>query len=106
LPGRPSPAWRPQEPAMHPDADRAHHELIDQIIARGSLWSRPLIAAFRATPRHYFLDRVHRQEGLGWYGIDPTAPDPEAVRLAYSDRALTTHLADPVPGRGAVAVSS
>ena len=41
---------------MHPDVAAAHNELVDRLIARGCLWSRPLVDAFRATPRHQFLD--------------------------------------------------
>ena len=41
-------------------ADAANQELVDRLIAEGALWSPPLIAAFRATPRHLFLHRVYQ----------------------------------------------
>src|SRR5262249_50735163 len=55
--GPPSaPATR--ERAMSSAANRANQQMVDRLIAQGTLWSPPLIAAFRATPRHRFLDRV------------------------------------------------
>src|SRR5260370_19438850 len=47
-------------------ADQVNQHMVDRLIAEGALWSRALIAAFRATPRHAFLDRVfqyHRKHG-------------------------------------------
>jgi protein-L-isoaspartate(D-aspartate) O-methyltransferase len=93
---------------MVPEIERAHHRLIDQLIARGALWSRPLIDAFRSTPRHRFLDRVYqfqRQEG-NWRVV-PTQPlDKAGLRLVYSDRALITHLSPSGPGQSPVPISS
>ena len=93
---------------MVPEIERAHHRLIDQLIARGALWSRPLIDAFRSTPRHRFLDRVYqfqRQEG-NW-GVVPTQPlDKAGLRLVFSDRALITHLSPSGPGQSPVPISS
>jgi protein-L-isoaspartate(D-aspartate) O-methyltransferase len=77
---------------MHERIGRAHHRLIDQLIARGALWSRPLIAAFRATPRHLFLPRIYDASKQGWRAIDTREPGPTELRLLYADRALTTRL--------------
>jgi protein-L-isoaspartate(D-aspartate) O-methyltransferase len=89
-------------------AEEANQRLVDQLIARGALWSPPLIAAFRATPRHRFLDRVwhyHRHHG-GWREIDTHAPGRQELRLLYSDRALTTRLSEPAPGLPPAPISS
>jgi protein-L-isoaspartate(D-aspartate) O-methyltransferase len=93
---------------MHPDVAAAHHGLVDRLIARGSLWSRPLVDAFRATPRHQFLDRVyyfHRRAGR-WLAVRTRPLRRGALRLVYSDRALTTHMSPEAPGRPPVAISS
>jgi protein-L-isoaspartate(D-aspartate) O-methyltransferase len=89
-------------------AEEAHHHLVDQLIARGALWSRPLLAAFRATPRHRFLDRVYhyqRQQG-GWRAVSTRTPGRAELRLLYSDRALTTRLSEPTSDLAAVPISS
>jgi protein-L-isoaspartate(D-aspartate) O-methyltransferase len=90
-------------------AEDANEELVDQLIGRGALWSGPLIAAFRATPRHRFLDRVfHFQRGSEgvWREVDTRQPGRSELRLLYSDRALTTRLSEPAGGRPAVPISS
>jgi protein-L-isoaspartate(D-aspartate) O-methyltransferase len=85
---------------MQPAAtDRANHDLVDRLIAQGALWSPPLIAAFRATPRHSFLDRVYqyqRKQGR-WREAVLHDPGPEELRLIYSDRALITRLSRAAP---------
>ena len=89
-------------------AEDANQHLVDQLIARGALWSPALIAAFRATPRHRFLPRVWhytRQRG-GWREILTHAPGRQELRLLYSDRALTTRLSEPAPGQPPVPISS
>jgi protein-L-isoaspartate(D-aspartate) O-methyltransferase len=93
---------------MHPAVERAHRQLIDRLIARGALWSRPLIDAFRSTPRHFFLDRVFaRESGLDSWQEVPTVPLRRlSLRLAYSDRALATRLSPPQLGRPQVPLSS
>ena len=75
-------------------ADRANQDLVDRLIAQGALWSAPLIAAFRATPRHRFLDRVfqYQRKQDRWREVVTCTPGPEEVRLLYSDRALITRL--------------
>jgi protein-L-isoaspartate(D-aspartate) O-methyltransferase len=91
-------------------AAQANQLLVDQMIAHGALWSRQLIAAFRATPRHLFLDRVYhflRDGGENvWREVDTHQPGRAELRLIYSDRALTTRMSEPVPGRSAVPISS
>lgn len=87
--------------------DEANQRLVNQLIARGALWSQPLIQAFRATPRHCFLRRVwhHEQQG-GWREVNTQTPGREALRLLYADRALTTRLSEPTPGLPPVPISS
>src|SRR6516162_1559401 len=93
---------------MSTAAEQANQRLVDQLIARGALWSRPLIEAFRATPRHRFLDRVwhyQRQQG-GWREVRTHAPGRHELRLLYADRALTTRLSEPAPGQPPAPISS
>jgi protein-L-isoaspartate(D-aspartate) O-methyltransferase len=88
--------------------EQANQQLVNQLIARGVLWSRPLIAAFRATPRHRFLDRVwhYQSQRGGWREIDTHAPGRHELRLLYADRALTTRLSEAEPGSAPVPISS
>jgi protein-L-isoaspartate(D-aspartate) O-methyltransferase len=88
-------------------AEQANRALVDQMIARGALWSRPLIEAFRATPRHRFLDRIYRPHPTElWQEVDTAHLGRGELRLLYSDRALTTHLSQPAGDRTAVPISS
>jgi protein-L-isoaspartate(D-aspartate) O-methyltransferase len=75
-------------------ADQANQELVDRLIAQGALWSPRLIAAFRATPRHRFLDRFFQyQRKLGhWHEVRTREPGMEELRQIYADRAIITHL--------------
>jgi protein-L-isoaspartate O-methyltransferase len=93
---------------MAPEIEQAHHRLIDQLIARGALWSQPLIAAFRSTPRHLFLDRVyHYQRQEDNWRVVPTQPlDKAGLKLVYSDRALITRLSPSGPGQSPLPISS
>jgi protein-L-isoaspartate(D-aspartate) O-methyltransferase len=92
---------------MDRTGDQANQRLVDQLIARGALWSQPLIAAFRATPRHRFLQRVwHYTRQHGWREVRTDAPGRQELRLLYSDRALTTRLSEPAPGQAPVPISS
>jgi protein-L-isoaspartate O-methyltransferase len=93
---------------MVAEIEQAHQRLIDQLIARGALWSRPLIAAFRSTPRHLFLDRVyHFQRQEGNWRVVPTQPlDKAGVKLVFSDRALITRLSPSGPGQSPTPISS
>src|SRR5262245_46880353 len=47
-------------------AAETHLALVDQILACGALWSPALLAAFRATPRQLFLDRLWSQREGRW----------------------------------------
>src|SRR5262245_46853392 len=86
-------------------ADEANHDLVDQLVAQGALRSPALIAAFRATPRHRFVDRVwHHRDGR-WRELARDALSDEEVRLVYNDRALTTRLLEGA-GQAALAISS
>jgi protein-L-isoaspartate(D-aspartate) O-methyltransferase len=82
-------------------AAQANHLMIDRLIADGALWSRPLIAAFRATPRHVFLDRVFQLQPKEqrWHEIITRHPGRREIAIVYSDRALITRLSQ--PGQGA-----
>lgn len=87
-------------------AETAHHDLIDQIIARGSLWSEALIAAFRATPRLYFLDRLYSHRDNRWRTVEVEDPTEEELGIVYSDRAITTRLSAAGTGEPICAISS
>src|SRR5262245_10718895 len=78
---------------MHP-ADQANQRMVDALIAEGALWSPELIAAFRATPRHRFLDRVFQFQAKNnrWREILSRDPGEEEIRLLYADQALITRL--------------
>src|SRR5262249_51067796 len=89
-----------------PTAAEVHQDLIDQLIARGTLWSADLIAAFRATPRHLFLDRVWSQSEKRWRDSDLDEAGDEELRLIYCDRAVTTRLTRTEQGEAPVAISS
>jgi protein-L-isoaspartate O-methyltransferase len=81
--------------------------MVDRLIAEGALWSRCLIAAFRATPRHRFLDRVflYQRKRESWRELITREPGWRELRVVYSDRALITRLSDPRAGVG-VPISS
>jgi protein-L-isoaspartate O-methyltransferase len=93
---------------MESAAEQANQEMIDRLIAEGALWMRPLIAAFRATPRHRFLDRVfqYQHKRNRWREVVTRDPGPEELQLVYSDRALVTHLSRPAPGGPRSPISS
>jgi protein-L-isoaspartate(D-aspartate) O-methyltransferase len=76
------------------------------MVARGALWSPALIAAFRATPRHLFLDRWWNHYEGKWREIDPIAPSAEDLNQIYADRAVTTRMSTPREGETMTAVSS
>jgi protein-L-isoaspartate(D-aspartate) O-methyltransferase len=95
---------------MRPSAaDQANDAMVDRMIGQGMLWSAPLIAAFRATPRHSFLDRVFifQRKHDRWRAVATQPPEgDEVLRLVYSDRALITKVHRPVSGGPDVPVSS
>src|SRR5437899_10647116 len=78
-------------------ADQANQQMVDRLISEGALWSVPIIAAFRHTPRHCFLDRVFQfaQKSERWREVITRDPGREELRIVYSDRALITHLSAP-----------
>ncbi len=93
---------------MSTAGEAANQHLVDQLIARGALWSPALIEAFRTTPRHLFLDRVYhfqRQQG-GWREVRTNTAGRHELRLLYADRALTTRLSEPTLGLPPVPISS
>jgi protein-L-isoaspartate(D-aspartate) O-methyltransferase len=89
-------------------AEQANLVMVDRQIAEGALWSRPLIAAFRATPRHRFLDRVfqYQRKQDRWREVITRDPGPEELRVLYADHALITHLSPPGRGEPQVPISS
>jgi protein-L-isoaspartate(D-aspartate) O-methyltransferase len=97
-----------QPAARPPEGLQANQDMVDRLIAQGALWSPALIAAFRATPRHLFLDRVYQynRKRSAWKEISTRRAGPEELRLAYTDRALITRLARPAPQAAPVPISS
>ncbi|MBY0525504.1 MAG: protein-L-isoaspartate O-methyltransferase [Gemmataceae bacterium] len=93
---------------MSTAADEANQQLVDSLIAEGALWSPALIAAFRATPRHHFLDRVFQFQPRTnhWHEVLTRDPDPEALKIVYADRALITRLSPAVGSQAPVPISS
>jgi protein-L-isoaspartate(D-aspartate) O-methyltransferase len=89
-------------------ADQANQQMVDRLISEGALWSRPIIAAFRATPRHRFLDRVFQfsRKSERWREVITRDPGREELRVVYSDRALITHLSSPAGHAGGMPTSS
>jgi protein-L-isoaspartate(D-aspartate) O-methyltransferase len=95
--------------AMQPAAaDQANQDMVDRLIAQGALWSPALIRAFRATPRHRFLDRIfqYQRKQNRWREVRTRHPGPEELRLVYTDKALITRLARPAPPGVPVPISS
>ena len=89
-------------------ADQANQQMIDRLIAEGTLWSPALSAAFRATPRHRFLPRVFifQRRHNRWREVRTEQLTPEDIRLVYSDRALITRLGSAARGTTPVPISS
>jgi protein-L-isoaspartate(D-aspartate) O-methyltransferase len=95
-----------RNPPMTP-AEHANLEMVDRLIAGEALWSRPLIEAFRQTPRHRFLDRVYQPGRDGtWRETDVREPDAAELAIVYSDRALTTRLSSDAAGEDRLPISS
>jgi protein-L-isoaspartate O-methyltransferase len=93
---------------MESAAEQANQEMVDRLIAEGALWLQPLIAAFRATPRHRFVDRVfqYQHKRNRWREVVTRDPGPEELQIVYSDRALVTHLSRPGHGGTCSPISS
>lgn len=92
------PGFRQRKEAMQSlAADQANQRMVDRMIAEGALWSPALIAAFRVTPRHKFLEHVfqYHKNSEEWREIQTRDPTPENLDLIYSDRALITRLTSP-----------
>jgi protein-L-isoaspartate(D-aspartate) O-methyltransferase len=90
-------------------ADLANQAMVDRMIGQGVLWSPSLIAAFRATPRHRFLDRIYLflRKHDRWKTVVTQPPEgDELLRLVYADRALITKIARPIPGGPELPTSS
>ncbi len=89
-------------------ADQVNEHMVDRLITEGALWSAPVIAAFRATPRHRFLDRVfqYHRKSNSWREIITRDPGRDELRIVYSDRALITHLSSPGRNEPPVPISS
>jgi protein-L-isoaspartate(D-aspartate) O-methyltransferase len=87
---------------------QANQQMVDRLIAEGALWSPALIAAFRATPRHAFLDRIFQfaRKQERWREIIVRDPGLDELRLVYADRALVTKLGSPGSGLPMVPISS
>jgi len=79
----------------------ANQRMVDRLIAEGALWSPALIAAFRQTPRHRFLERVFvfQQRHEGWRDVNTREAQGKEIDLLYSDRALITRLASGEAGQ-------
>jgi protein-L-isoaspartate(D-aspartate) O-methyltransferase len=90
------------------EAEQANQLMVDRLITEGALWSPALIAAFRATPRHRFLDRVfqYQRKHNRWREVLTREPGPDELNLVYSDRALITHVSSPGRDRPGLAISS
>src|SRR6267142_772003 len=90
------------------DAEGYNQELVDRLIAMGAAWSPPVIAAFRATPRHRFLDRVFRyiRKPKRWRELITRQPNDQDLQVVYSDRALITGLSGAENTPDAVPISS
>jgi protein-L-isoaspartate(D-aspartate) O-methyltransferase len=88
--------------------ERANQLMVDRLIAQGALWSPALIAAFRQTPRHRFLDRVYVYHAKGecWRKMATRRRGAQQLRLVYSDRALITRLSSPSDRMPCVPISS
>lgn len=93
---------------MGTNAEEANRKMVDRLIALGALWSKPLIEAFRATPRHCFLKRIwhYQNHNGGWREVDADALGRQELRMLYADRALTTRLSEPALGLPPVPISS
>src|SRR5262245_54842118 len=81
------------------DPAAANERLVEQMILQGALWSPALIAAFRATPRHQFLDRafIYQRKHRRWREIITRDPGPRELEIVYADRAWITRLSRDAP---------
>ena len=87
--------------------DRAH-QLAEDLVAAGKLWSAPWREAICAVPRHELVPDVLRRDPDGsWHRLDTTTDQGrrEWLELVYSNTALLSAVADP-PGSGSLRSSS
>ncbi len=96
------------EPMQPSAADQTNQQMVDRLIAEGTLWSPGLIAAFRATPRHRFIDRLFQylRKSDRWREVITRDPGPEELRQVYADRALITRLSPAAAGGAELPISS
>ena len=74
--------------------------LVDDLAAKGAVRSVQVAAAMATVPRHAFI--TGHYAGPGHTQVDPEAPDPDLLGLAYADRGIMTH----IPGDAACGYSS
>jgi methyltransferase of ATP-grasp peptide maturase system len=89
-------------------ADRVH-QLAEQLVAAGKLWSPPWREAVCAVPRHELVPDVLRREPDGsWHRLDTTTAQGrrEWLDQVYSNNALLTAVADPAGPRSLRSSSS
>jgi len=88
--------------------ERANEQMVDRLVALGAAWSPAVIAAFRQTPRHRFIDRVYQydQKSDSWRAIHSRRLGSRHLRLVYADRALITRLSPAQPSLPPVPISS
>ncbi len=73
-----------------------HRNLVDSLVAMGAIRSRTLESAFRALPRHHFIDQYYDHEGQ-MRRVAPGNPTEEQLDQIYEDRAITTHVVEGQP---------
>jgi len=76
--------------------DSLLRHFVDMLKATGSVRSKAIERALRATPRHRFVDRMHP---LGkrkrFIEVDPKHPTPRQLERIYSDEALLSRMNPP-----------
>ncbi|MEA3399871.1 MAG: methyltransferase domain-containing protein [Armatimonadota bacterium] len=71
---------------------------VDRWRVAGSIRTEAVEEAFRAVPRHLFVDRYYEGDGLDeLVEVDPEAPTEEQLRRIYSEAALVSHVEDGTP---------
>lgn len=82
---------------------RLTRNYVDGLKSKGAITSRAVERAFRAVPRHVFIETIYRP-GADWsersvrvVHFDRERPDPDHLRLIYSDDALVTAVQNEMP---------
>lgn len=70
-----------------------HQNMVDSLVASGSIRSGAVEAAFRALPRHCFVEQYYNRTGA-LIRVTPDAMTRSQGEDLYEDRAITTHLID------------